>query len=47
MKHHLNTVLVTPFVTNAKEQSGFQERIISTTAIRVDTMFVKTVLDLQ
>ena len=47
MKHHLNTGLRTPFVTNAKEQSGFQEKIPSITANRVDTIFVKTVPDLQ
>ena len=45
--HQKNMVQQMPSVTNAKEQSGFQERIISTTAMRVDTMFVKTVLDLQ
>ena len=47
MKHHLNMGLQTPFVTNAKELFGFQERIPSITANRVDTIFVKTVLDLQ
>ena len=47
MKHHLNMDLQTPFATNAKELSGFQEKISSITANRVDTISVKTVLDLQ